>query len=192
MKINIIPASRDDASFLAKAVLTAIGDEHVLQMAGSADRIPLIKELFTSLASMENSQYSYRNALIAVNDDGKRIGAVIFYDGAMLHQLRLAFIAESSQLLGWTLSQDDFADETSPDEVYLDSLMVLPEYRGQGVGSILISEVYKRAVDAGKPVGLLVDYENTSARKLYISLGFRNAGNRFFAGKEMEHLLKTS
>ncbi|MDE5740534.1 MAG: GNAT family N-acetyltransferase [Bacteroidaceae bacterium] len=191
MEIKVIQATPEDAPFIAKAVLTAIGDDHVLQMAESKEKISLLEDLFTHLAAMGNSQYSFRNALIAVTVDGKRIGAVVSYDGARLHQLRQAFVNEGNRILGWNLSNDDLADETSPDEVYLDSLMVLPEYQGNGFGSILIDEAIQKARKVGKPLGLLVDYNNPSARKLYIRLGFKSVGSRPFAGKDMEHLQKT-
>ncbi|MDE7426790.1 MAG: GNAT family N-acetyltransferase [Muribaculaceae bacterium] len=191
MEIQVLPATPEDAPFIAGTILTAIGHEHVLHMAQTEERIPLIEELFTRLAAMENSQYSYHNARIAFSADGERLGAVLCYDGALLHQLRPAFVNAANSLLGWNLSSDDIADETSSDEVYLDSLMVLPEYRGKGVGTRLIAEAGKLAKDLGKPLGLLVDYENPVARKLYNGLGFKSIGPRPFAGKDMEHMQMT-
>ena len=188
MEFKIIPAKRDDAHFIAQTVLGAIGTEHTLHMAGSEERLPLVEELFTELASRDDSQYSYLNTLIAVTPDGKRAGAVISYDGSKLFSLREAFIKEVNRLLGWNLRQEDFTDETSPDEVYLDSLMVLPEYRCQGLGTLLIEEAGKKAREAGKPLGLLVAFDNPSARRLYAGIGFKSMGNRPFAGKDMEHM----
>lgn len=188
MDFKVISAKREDASFIAQAVLGAIGAEHTLHMAGSEDRLPLVEEVFTNLAAMDNSQYSYLNTLIAVTPDGKRAGAIISYDGAKLRYLREAFVNEANRILGWNLNQKDFNDETSPDEVYLDSLMVLPEYRRRGLGTLLIEEAKKKAHEADKPLGLLVDFENPTARRLYAGLGFKSVGIRPFAGKDMEHM----
>lgn len=188
MKFNIIPAKRSDAPFIAKTVLTAIGEELTLNIAGKPARLPLVNEVFTNLAAMDNSQYSYHNTLVAVTPDGKLAGAVVYYDGDKLHTLREAFVKEANRLLGWNITQDDFTDETSSDEVYLDSLMVLPEYRNQGLGAKLIGEVRREAQSAGKPLGLIVDFDNPTARRLYARLGFRSVGRRPFAGKEMEHM----
>ncbi len=188
MNFDIIPARPEDAAFIARAILTAIGDELTLHMAGSADRVRLVEEVFTRLAAREDSQYSYRNTLIAVTPEGERAGAVVCYDGALLYGLRQAFIDEANRLLGWNVTQEEFTDETSPDEVYLDSLMVVPEYRRHGLGTRLIEAAKEKAASMGKPLGLLVDFDNPNARRLYKSVGFRSVGRRPFAGKEMEHL----
>lgn len=188
MEIEIIPARKADAPFIARTVLDAIGKEHTLEMAGSADRLYLVEEVFTNLAAMDNSQYSYRNTLIALTPEGEYAGAVVSYDGADLRRLRRAFISEANRLLGWGLKEADFTDETSPDELYLDSLMVLPAYRKHGIGTRLIEAVRRRADAIGKPVGLLVAPDNPKAARLYARLGFQRQGIRPFAGKPMHHL----
>lgn len=188
MEIHIIPATPDDAPFIARVILEAIGKEHTLEMAGSAERLPLVEQVFTNLAAIDNSQYSYRNTLLAVTPEREYAGAVVSYDGAALHSLRRPFISEANRLLGWELKESDFPDETSPDELYLDSLMVLPEYRRNGIGTKLIEAVRKRGAALGKPVGLLVDFGNPNARRLYTALDFQSVGQRPFAGKNMEHL----
>lgn len=188
MEFKIVPATPSDAGFIADAVMTAIGRDICLKMAGDVDRLDLLREVFTRLGAMEDSQYSYLNSSIAFDPMGNRAGAVICYDGALLHRLRLAFIRVSNDLLGWNLSEIDFTDETSADEVYLDSLMVRPEYRRRGLGGLLIAEASRKAKEAGKPLGLLVDYDNPDARRLYIAQGFRSVGSRKFAGVDMEHL----
>ena len=188
MEFTIRQARREDAAFIARAVLTAIGDELTVHMAGGADRVPLVREVFTNLAAMDVSQYSYRNTLIAEGPDGKAAGAVVCYDGARLYELREAFVNEVNRLLGWNTTQAEFTDETSADEVYLDSLMVVPEYRRRGLGAMLIAEAGKKAAEAGKPLGLLVDFDNPNAKRLYTGVGFVSVGTRPFAGKEMEHL----
>jgi ribosomal protein S18 acetylase RimI-like enzyme len=61
-------------------------------------------------------------------------------------------------------------------EVRLVEIVVLSEYRGQGIGAATIVEVIACAERAGKPVRLLVDAMNTSAFRLYERLGFRRTG----------------
>lgn len=189
MEFNIRPASPADADYLAEVILGAIGDEHILHMAGTTDRISLVKEVFKRLAEREDSQYSFRNSIIALDKNGKYAGAVISYDGERLKSLRKAFIEEANSLLGWNLEEKMFTDETSPDEYYLDSLMVSPDYRHQGLGSRLIMEAHNKALEIGKPLGLLVDFNNPNAKRLYQNIGFKSSGIRPFAGKDMEHLL---
>ena len=188
MEFEMRQAGKEDAPFIAQTVMTAIGPELILSMAGSAERVPLIEEVFTNLAAMEDSQYSYRNTIVALAPDGTRAGAVVCYDGARLYDLREAFVREANRLLGWGATQADFADETSADEVYLDSLMVAPEYRRLGLGTRLIREAAGKAAEIGKPLGLLVDFDNPGARRVYVAAGFRKVGTRPFAGREMEHM----
>ena len=37
-------------------------------------------------------------------------------------------------------------------------------------------------------LGLLVEEENTNARKLYLKLGFKPVGTKILVGKKMQHL----
>ena len=75
-------------------------------------------------------------------------------------------------------------------EFYLDSLAVLPEYRGRGIGAQLINAVKERAFNEyGKNLGLLVDFENPDAERLYQSVGFERADVKDFLGHKMWHLV---
>lgn len=80
------------------------------------------------------------------------------------------------------------SDETDPQEWYLDSLAVWPEYRHQGIGAALLNAGIAQACTAGKPAGLLVDKTNLGARKMYESIGFVRIGDRPFAGIMMDHM----
>ncbi|MBJ2187738.1 MAG: GNAT family N-acetyltransferase [Muribaculaceae bacterium] len=186
--MKIIPARKTDAPAIARTVMMAVGDEISLSFAGTPDRLPLVTEVFTRLAESENSQYSYTNTLVALTPEGKVAGAIVSYDGAELHRLRREFISVANEVLGMDMREEEFTDETSSDEVYLDSLCVFPEYRGQKLAGRLIEAACRRHVDAGKPVGLLVDPDNPRARRLYESLGFREVGQRPFAGVMMHHM----
>lgn len=186
--MKIIPARKTDAPAIARTVMMAVGDEISLSFAGTPDRLPLVTEVFTRLAESENSQYSYTNTLVALTPEGKVAGAIVSYDGAELHRLRREFISVANEVLGMDMREEEFTDETSSDEVYLDSLCVFPEYRGQKLAGRLIEAACRRHVDAGKPVGLLVDPDNPRARRLYESLGFREVGQRPFAGLSLIHI----
>lgn len=184
----IRPAVVGDAPFIAQVVMGAIGDDICVSMAGGRERLPLVYELFTRLAASDSAQYSYLNTLVAVTDSGDYAGAIVSYNGARLHELRPAFVAAANDLLGWGIADSDFEDETTADEVYLDSLMVLPQHRGRGVATSLIRAAMESHKTLGKPFGLLVDYDNPDARSLYVRLGFEPVGSRHFAGVLMEHM----
>jgi len=74
------------------------------------------------------------------------------------------------QPAGWL-----FLRETE-EEVQLVEVVVLGEFRGQGIGTATIGEVVVRAGQAGKPVRLRVNVMNTGAFRLYERLGFQRIG----------------
>lgn len=186
--ISIRPATPADAPCIARGIIMAVGEEIALSLAGSPERRPLIDRLFTELALMDDSQYSYLNSHMAVAADGTVAGIVVAYDGALLHELRRAFTAKAAEVLGLDIDPDKMHDETSPDEVYLDSLAVFPEFRGRGIARRLIACAADKAGTIGKPLGLLCEPENRPAAALYTSLGFTNRGQRPFAGVMMNHM----
>lgn len=180
-EILIRKATKDDAPLIAKVVAMAIGEETAVFYGGEN-----YMNTFEEIALLENSQYSYRNAFVA-EVDGEIAGAVVGYDGAKLHNLREATLDIIFKHTGKELQ---IADETDASEFYLDSLAVMPEYRGCGVGSKLILAMNERASqEYKKPIGLLVDFENPDAERLYKSLGFERVEVKDFLGHKMWHLL---
>lgn len=184
----------EDADFLAEVVTGAIGYELCVGLAGGADRLPLVNELFTYLAAESDSQYSYRNAFIALDEVGNYAGGIIAYDGAKLHQLRRAFVRGANEILGWNVTEEEaeeWGDEANPDEIYIDSLYVVPEFRQRGVATVLLKEVEKRFSASSKPLGLLVEPENHVALQTYRHWGFRPVGVSDFFQTPMTHMQKT-
>lgn len=201
--ITIRPAKLEEAPVVGSAVCMALLDHGIEHFVEETNRRRTedpqsaslgtctaedVKALFGALAAREDSQYSYRNALVAEDEQGRILGAIVGYDGALLEQLRRVFVEESRRRLGVEFNPADMGDETSPDEFYLDSLAVFPGSRGKGVGGKLLLALAERAHAAGKPAGLLCDKENVRAEALYTRLGFRYVGDRPFAGMLMRHL----
>lgn len=187
--ITVRAADSGDASFIADAVMMAVGDEICMMSAGDdASRLPLVHRTFQRLAELPDSQYSYRNTLIAVDADGNRAGAIISYDGASMHVLRRHFATIANEELGWEVREEDLDDETDAGEIYVDTLAVMPQYRKRGIGARLLRAAVARHATVGKPVGLLVEYENHNAQRLYESVGFRRVGHRPFLGVMMYHM----
>lgn len=186
--MRIINAEKTDAPLIADVVITAVGEEITKDFAGDKG-VEAVKTMFTRLAARDDSQYSYRNAMKSIDDNGIPMGFIIGYDGALLHELRLAFFEEAKEVLGKDM-EGKMPDETVPDEFYLDSLAVFPEYRGRGIAGELIKAMSRRAADSGKPLGLLCDKSNGRARRLYESLGFRIIGETPFSSEMMYHMQK--
>lgn len=190
-KINykIVEAEKSDAPFIARGIMMAlhIGEkDSAIDMRD--DEISIWEKIFTELAGRIDTQYSYKNTLKAIDDEGHILGIIVSYDGAQLHCLREPFFTTVREYTGKDFS--NIPDETTPDEWYLDSLSVGRPYRRQGIGSALLLKACQRAFSCGKPAGLLVDKFNTTARKAYERLGFRYIGERPFTNIMMDHLRK--
>ncbi len=190
--MKIIDAGVEDADLIADAIMEAVGPEICRGIAGKDGTRQDVHELFAALARREDSQYGYRNARVAVmDDDPVRMGVCVSYDGADLRRLRRSFFEEANARFGWGMTAEAverLPEEAGADEYYLDTLAVLPQYRGEGVGTALIRDAKARAEKSGKPLGLLVDEENENAARLYESLGFREVCRRPFAGVEMRSM----
>lgn len=180
MNITVRPAVMDDARMIALSVGMAMGDATAKEYCGK-NYIAVLEEI----AKREDTQYSYRHALVAMADKVPA-GAIVGYDGGLLQPLRTKTL---SVIHPYNPQLSAVEDETEAGEFYLDSIGILPEFRGRGVGSRLLLAMRERAFAAGHScVGLLVDEENPEAERLYLSLGFKQVGTKKFFGHQMKHL----
>lgn len=176
-KIVVRPAGREDAALIAEVVCMAVG----------YDTAHPIYPVFLTLAASDKAQYNYRNTLVA-EVDGTAAGAIVGYDGARLEELREPIFPLLERYLG---SVPEIEDETAAGEFYLDSLGVLPQFRGMGVGAMLLNAMSNKAFAEGHSrVGLIVDVDNPRAERLYTELGFVRVGQKRFLGHDMWHLQK--
>ena len=185
--IEIRNAVREEAPDIARMIMMAMTDECCLHFCGEGHGLDDFMRMMTLLVEREDSQYSYRNTLVAV--DGNRVaGIAVSYDGGRLLELRRPFLELALEYIGKDHSGMD--EETQTGELYLDSLAVLPEYRRQGIASRLIKATKERANEMGQPcVGLLVDKGNPAGEALYASVGFRYANDSHWGGHDMKHLV---
>ena len=128
--IEIQEANKHQATEIANLIMMAMTDECCLYFCGDGYGLENFRKMMTILVEMEDSQYSYRNTLVAL-DRGKVVGISVSYDGGRLHELRRAFIKAAKEHVG--KDHSDMEDETRSGELYLDSLAVLPDYRRQGI-----------------------------------------------------------
>lgn len=188
--ITLKPACKEHAREIARAVMAAMGTDCCKYLIGANGTLDQFEEMMTDLASLDNSQYSYTNAIVALDDDGAVAGTCVGYDGARLNELRPLFLDALLHYFGKTL--EHITDETIPGEYYIDSLMVKPEYRCQGIASRLIQAMTVKAEEAGLPAALIVDTANPNAERLYTSLGFVFKDYRDFGGHKMKHMVRES
>ncbi|UOQ65935.1 GNAT family N-acetyltransferase [Hymenobacter volaticus] len=62
--------------------------------------------------------------------------------------------------------------EEQPDCFFIQSLLIVPEFQGRGVGTALLNEIITKALAVDKPVRLDVLQVNKRALQLYQRLGF--------------------
>ena len=185
--ILIKEATKKQSAEIAQLIMMAMTDDCCLYFCGDGYGLEDYRKMMTILVGREDSQYSYRNTLVAM-DDNKVVGMAVSYDGGRLHELRRAFIEAAKEHIGKNHSGMD--DETQAGELYLDSLAVLPDYRHQGIAKKLLMTTKERANRQGFPVdGLLVDKGNPVAETLYTSIGFRYVNDRQWGGHSMKHLV---
>lgn len=133
----------------------------------------------------EANQYSFQNCYV-IEDEGEILGALLAYDGAKLHELRKPVLAYIHQHFDPHLLVED---ETQAGEYYIDSLGVLPNQQGKGIGARLLQYVITEQVTQnGQTLGLLVDKTNPGAKRLYLKLGFESVGEKNLLGISLEHL----
>lgn len=187
MKSNftIVPAKPEQASEIATLVMLAMNHDCCQNFCGNQHTLDEFHRMMTALVNMDESQHSYRNTLVAMDNEGKIAGACVVYDGKDLKRLRKAFF----QAARTHLDQDfeGMLDETGPEEYYIDSLAVKPEFQKRGIATLLLQAVIKRH-GGQKPVGLLVDKGNPKAERLYNRVGFVHVDDSEWGGHAMRHL----
>ena len=185
--IRIESAKATDAPQIAKLIMQAMNYECCQYFVGDHYTLDDFEHVMTALVERDDSQYSYLNTLLAVDDDSMVCGVCVSYDGARLHQLRQAFVHAMKACFDRDFS--GMADETQAGELYIDSLAVDSRYRGQGIATLLLKATVQKAADMGLPaVGLLVDKGNPLAEKLYARVGFGYVDDNEWGGHPMRHL----
>ena len=172
------PAIMEDAPFVAWTVLTALDlpTDDITMALRACQR--------------DDTLYSWRHATLAVDGD-KPVGCLVAYEGARYAEMR-----ERTWNLIW--GRDDNATsfagvelETYPGEYYLDSMAILPQYRGKGIGRQLLLH----AVEQGKRLGcscscstLIVSTDKPRLQVHYQSIGFTECGSIEFFGHKYNRM----
>lgn len=173
-KITIRRAERGDSEFIARGFLTAmwiLGEEQ-------EQLLPSCK----SLAEMDDTLYSWRNACIA-QCEGTDAAVLISYDGA-------SYAAASAKTFAYIRDRggEDFTGmthEAVPGEWYIDTLAVMPEFRRKG----LATQLLHHAISLGRQnphtqkTTLYVDPGHPWVVDLYSSVGFQPEGEAFIFGQ---------
>ena len=176
-------ARKEEAAQIAELFMLAWPVEEILQSNGLTYK--QLHESMTTIAAAEETIYSYENTIVE-EVDGKVVGAMCAYDGADYQRLKQPIV----DVLG---ADSGFAQlkETEAGEFYLDSVGVLPEYRGRGIASSLFKAQCERAASLDhKVAGLIVDVDKPQAEALYARLGFTYLDDKDFFGHTMKHMIR--
>ncbi|QQX77484.1 MULTISPECIES: GNAT family N-acetyltransferase [Aequorivita] len=183
-KQNIRPALPEDFKKVAPLIVQAMED--LACTFANTDTPEKAYPLFEHFFQKKANQYSFEHTLVYV-EDGEIVGSITFYDGKLLPHYRAPFLQYIAEFYKVTDILID--DETNPGEVYIDTLSVAPQHQGKGVGKKLLAAAIQQAKTEGhEKIGLLVDFKNPNAKKLYVSLGFESVGKKTLGSSVYEHL----
>lgn len=150
--------------FVAKCVLAAVDLYDFKEES-------IEKDIAERVCAREDTLYTYRHARIA-EVDGEVAGCLVSYDGSVYAEARVitfAMFAEAGREIPETVI------ETGPGEWYLDSMAIVPEFRGCGIGHSLMEDALSTARAKGLGVAsLIVECSKPKLRDYYADLGFRD------------------
>lgn len=179
-------ALRSDAGRIATLMMEAMNHDCCRWFAGPGHTLEEFHALLVSLIERPDTQYSMQNAITRRSPEGDIIGVAVSYPGSELRRLRQPFLDGLRERFGRDIT---IADETEAGELYLDTLAVEEDYRGQGIATDLLRATIEKGREMGLPTGLLVDEGNPRAERLYERVGFRHVGDNSWGGHAMRHLL---
>ncbi|MGM9767851.1 MAG: GNAT family N-acetyltransferase [Candidatus Cryptobacteroides sp.] len=212
-KVEIRCAFPEDAPFIAKSVLAAMGYEEggMIELgsnkdaaSGTPDDTPdttkddahlpqirsyeQVRKALEEIAARPDTLYSYRNVHIATYG-GEVAGAMAGYDGAGYREMATLTFGLIAEKLG--VEPFNPGEETRDGEYYLDSLYVDNIFCGHSIGAILLRNELEVAEGLGfRKVTLIVDKEKPWLHRLYARLGFREDGEVLFFGENYLRMIQ--
>ncbi|MFP7299366.1 GNAT family N-acetyltransferase [Neobacillus niacini] len=162
-------ALNKDAHKAAELIHIAIAD--IAEKLTGQKKEENIRETLEHLFREENNRLSYQNAIVA-DVLGEVVGVVITYPGADASRLDEPLIKRlREKRKNEVIVFDKEADEG---DFYIDTVCVDNRYRGYGIGTMLLKEAEKLAIQKGySRISLNVAEDNPYAKKLYVQLGYK-------------------
>ena len=123
--MKILPANPTHAADIARLIITAMTDDCCRFLVGPGHTLEDFHNTMLRLVLMDDSQYSWRNAFVAVDEEASPddlehapvAGAIVGYDGKDLHRLRRRF--QEAAMADWQMDYSNMDDETAEGEFYL-------------------------------------------------------------------------
>jgi ribosomal protein S18 acetylase RimI-like enzyme len=189
----IRPAVPGDAPSTVPLILEAIGSIAFV-LTGTNNREDAGR-ILDGFFRRKGNRVSYQNTLVmedvenVVERSREVVGVALIYDGSIARALDGPLEKAAVQTSG--LSDYRIPTEAEPSEFYLDTISVDPKCQGRGFGRDLIEASCEQARRIGRDrIGLLVDIENSGAKRLYERLDFRTEGRKQIAGYEYFHMVR--
>lgn len=185
MEIKVRQAQIKDGSKVAPLIVDAIG-EIANRITGEETPEAVIEGLI-ELFEREDNRNSYLNTYVA-ECNGEVAGMMIVYGGDQAVSL-------DAQLEKWLAAKNapvqTIEVEANPDEFYIDTVCVDPQFRGQGIGTILLKYAETLCKEQGYPkLSLSVELQKKRARHLYEKIGYVYSEPWMIIGEEFDHMVK--
>lgn len=165
--VKLRDAVREDAPALARLFLASSHglSEHVWRQAALPGETPLQSGI--RRYARDGGPFTWRCCLVA--ESGGRAAA-------MLHAFPME---EAVPDIGEDPVLRPYAELHDPGSLRVSDLAVFPEFRGRGIGTLLLAAAEERAWALGLARLSLTCFErNEGALRLYLRLGFREADRR--------------
>jgi ribosomal protein S18 acetylase RimI-like enzyme len=161
-------AVKSDSKTAAELIHLAISD--IADQLTGQTKTENIRETLAFFFREKGNRLSFQNTIIA-DVLGDVAGIVIAYPGDDATVLDEPIL---SKLRKKRSNQGIFFDkEADHGDYYLDTICVSPKFQGFGIGTTLIKEAEKAAIQIGySRVSLNVSHDNPSAKGLYKKLGY--------------------
>lgn len=146
-----------------------------------------IATVVTHCFNSEEDRFSYKNCHV-VEKLGEIVGFLFSYDYdfvACSKKYWYEIVSPQYELPSGSIIFD--YDEVLPGEYYLDTLYTFENYRGQGVGKVLLDNFVELS---SLKQSLNVAQDNYGARKLYESYGFKKETEILIDGHPYDHLVR--
>jgi ribosomal protein S18 acetylase RimI-like enzyme len=167
-ELKIRDAVKKDAKKAVELIHIAITD--IAEQLTGETKKDKIHETLAQFFREENNRLSFQNMMVA-DVLGEVAGIILIYpgeDAARLDEPILKRLRRKRRDEGIL-----FDKEANEQDFYIDTLCVDDRFRGYGIGTILIKEAEKMALQKGYTrVSLNVAQDNPIARKLYQRMGY--------------------
>ncbi|MGE5592855.1 MAG: GNAT family N-acetyltransferase [Betaproteobacteria bacterium] len=190
--VHIRKARPDDAPVGAALLRMSFPSEQVADAVFGLGNADLARKALRAFFMRDGNRFSYEFAMAAEVGD-KVVGILLGYESHRIRRLNLNMAFQAPFVYGLrgafrlALHSGPLLFEIpkpGPGEFYIGHVAVMPAWRNQGIGTMLLAAAQETAKAAGlTKCSLDVELGNTEARKLYERLGYRGAGTYMLQGE---------